>query len=109
MIIWPSRKPRSAVRGPTESLNEKSGPGLTIVPSMNSAIRCTLWIRFDDEVPISVVKVEIRSRIPSASPRAVVRSARVCFRRSEARRIGDGCGGGDRVGDPAPVGREARA
>jgi hypothetical protein len=33
-IIWPSRKPRSAVRGPTRSLKEKAAPGLMIVPSM---------------------------------------------------------------------------
>ena len=33
-IIWPSRKPRSGVRGPTDSLNEKVSPGATIVPSM---------------------------------------------------------------------------
>ena len=89
MIICPSRKPRSTVRGPTRSLNENSCPGSTIVPSMYSAISCTLWIRFDDEVPISVVNVEICSRIPSRSASAVVRSARVCFRRREARRIDD--------------------
>ena len=87
MIICPSRKPRSTVRGPTRSLNENSWPGSTIVPSMYSAISCTLWMRFDDEVPMSVVNVEICSRIPSWFASAVVRSARVCFRRSEARRI----------------------
>ena len=38
---------------------------------------------------MSVVKVEICSRIPSRSASAVVRSARVCFRRREARRIDD--------------------
>ena len=89
MIICPSRKPRSTVRGPTRSLKENSWPGSTIVPSMYSAISCTLWIRFDDEVPMSVVNVEIRSRIPSRFASAVVRSARVCFRRREARRIVD--------------------
>ena len=40
-------------------------------------------------MPISVVNVEICSRIPSWFASAVVRSARVCFRRSEARRIGE--------------------
>ena len=89
MIICPSRKPRSTVRGPTRSLNENSSPGSMIVPSMYSAISCTLWMRLDDDGPISVVKVEICSRIPSCSASAVVRSARVCFRRREARRIGD--------------------
>ncbi len=28
-------------------------PGSITVPSMKSAIRCTLWIRFDDDTPIS--------------------------------------------------------
>ena len=53
--LWPSRKPRSAVRGPTTSLNENISPGWITVPSMKSAIRCTLWMRFDDETPICVV------------------------------------------------------
>ena len=55
MIICPSRNPRSDVRGPTTSLNENTAPGSMIVPSMKSAIRWTLWIRFDDDSPICVV------------------------------------------------------
>ena len=77
MIIWPSRKPRSRVRGPTESLKENVSPGRSSVPSMYSAISCTLWIRFDEETPMSVVKVEICSRMPSVPASRVVRSARV--------------------------------
>ena len=88
MIIWPSRKPRSTVRGPTRSLNENVSPGLITVPSMYCAISCTLWIRFEDDVPMSVVKVEICSRMPSRSASRVVRSARICFSRSEARCTG---------------------
>ena len=41
---------------------------------MKSAIRCTLWIRFDDETPISVVNETSLRRIPSAFASAVVRS-----------------------------------
>ena len=85
MIIWPSRKPRSTVRGPTRSLKENVSPGLITVPSMYCAISWTLWIRFDDDVPMSVVNVEICRRMPSCSASRVVRSARICFRRTEAR------------------------
>ena len=92
MIIWPSRKPRSAVRGPTTSLNEKTSPGSMIVPSMKSAIRWTLWMRFDDEAPISVVNETSLRRIPSAFASAVVQvgrradRARPAPRRRRARR-----------------------
>ena len=41
---------------------------------MKSAIRCTLWMRFDDEAPISVVNETSFWRIPSAFAFAVVRS-----------------------------------
>ena len=41
---------------------------------MKSAIRCTLWMRFDDDTPISVVKESSFARIPSAFAFAVVRS-----------------------------------
>ena len=72
MIIWPSRKPRSAVRAPTTSLNENVAPGFTIVPSMKSAISWTLWIRFDDETPMSVVNEESLRVIPSLRSACVV-------------------------------------
>ena len=75
---------------------------------MYSAISCTLWIRFEDEVPISVVKVEICSRIPSrsASARRQVGARLLQAQRGAADRRGRR--GRDRVGDPAAVGRQAR-
>jgi len=72
MIICPSRNPRSDVRGPTTSLNEKVSPGWITVPSMKSAIRWTLWMRFEDETPISVVNETSLRRMPSAIARWVL-------------------------------------
>jgi len=46
-----------------------------IVPSMKSAIRWTLWMRLDEDGPMSVVKVVSRRWIPSACASCVVRSA----------------------------------
>ena len=62
------------MRGPTTSLNENTSPGWMIVPSMKSAIRWTLWIRFDDDSPICVVYETSFCLIPSAFAFAVVRS-----------------------------------
>ena len=50
MISCPSRNPRAAVRGPTTLLYENVSPGRITVPSIRSAIRWTLWIRFEDEI-----------------------------------------------------------
>ena len=63
------------MRSPTTSLNENTSPGAITVPSMKSAIRCTLWMRFDDDSPICVVYETSFRRIPSAFAFAVVRSA----------------------------------
>ena len=54
------------MRGPTTSLNENAWPGRMTVPSMKSAIRWTLWMRFDDDAPICVVKETSFVVIPSA-------------------------------------------
>ena len=94
MISWPSRKPRADVRGPTTLLNENSWPGLMIVPSMKSAIRWTLWIRFDDEAPMSVVNETSCLVIPRLAERL---RRHLRLHRCE-RDVGDPAGGAVRRG-----------
>ena len=56
---------------------------------------------------MSVVNVEIRCRMPSFSASRVVRSARICFKRREARLKDEPAARRHRVGDPFAVDRKA--
>ena len=107
MIICPSRKPRSTVRGPTESLKEKVSPG-----RIDRAVD-VLGHQVDVVDPVRRRGAHLgrEARDPLADPErlasAVVRSARVCFRRSDARPDRGRRGEGDRAEIQRPSGVEA--
>ncbi len=46
LMMKPAVKPFSRVRSPTMSLSENASPGLSTVPSMSSAARPRLMLRY---------------------------------------------------------------
>ena len=88
MIICPSRKPRSTVRGPTRSLNENVSPGLD--HRAVDVLRHQLHVVDPVRRRRAHVGREGGDLLADAEllRLAVVRSARICFRRSDARCTG---------------------